>query len=117
MKPPSRGWRASCFRTRASRCTDAAGRRCCHHRLLGRGRRSNGCGLGRILCIRGNDMTQQWMDPGHPPGRLDDVVQAGFLRRWAALFLDQLILGTAYYALLIVLMVVLGIAGGMDLLS
>lgn len=62
-------------------------------------------------------MTQQWMDPGHPPGRLDDVVQAGFLRRWAALFLDQLILGTAYYALLIVLMVVLGIAGGMDLLS
>ena len=62
-------------------------------------------------------MTQQWMEPGREPGRQDDVVQAGFLRRWAALFLDQLILGVAYYALLIVLMMVFGIAGGLDLFS
>lgn len=65
----------------------------------------------------GKHMTQQWMEPGREPGRQDDVVQAGFLRRWAALFLDQLILGVAYYALLIVLMMVFGIAGGLDLFS
>ncbi|MCB1568113.1 MAG: RDD family protein [Xanthomonadales bacterium] len=39
----------------------------------------------------------------------DSVVQAGFLRRWAALFLDQLILGVAFYAVFFVVILVTGL--------
>lgn len=44
----------------------------------------------------------------------NDIVYAGFWRRYAALFLDQLILGTAFYLILMVFMVVVAIvvAGG-----
>ena len=41
-----------------------------------------------------------------------DVVYAGFWRRWAALFLDQLILSAAFYAVVIALAILAGIAGG-----
>lgn len=44
------------------------------------------------------------------------VVQAGFLRRWAALFLDSLILACAFYAVFFVLILVFGVAGGFDAL-
>src|SRR5690606_11478349 len=42
----------------------------------------------------------------------NDVVYAGFWRRWAALFLDQLILGTVFYAVLIVVLVAVAVATG-----
>lgn len=42
----------------------------------------------------------------------NDVVDAGFWRRWAALFLDQLILGAAFYGLAFVVIIGAGIAGG-----
>ena len=47
-----------------------------------------------------------------------DVVQAGFLRRWAALFLDQLILSSAFYAVMLVVVLLTGTAAaftGLDL--
>ena len=43
-------------------------------------------------------MSEQWVDldaPMQPPVS-EDVVSAGFLRRWAALFVDQLICGTVF---------------------
>lgn len=43
-----------------------------------------------------------------------DVVYAGFWRRWAALFIDQLILGAVFYAVVIVLVIAFGIAGAFD---
>lgn len=49
---------------------------------------------------------QQPTEHGH------DVVYAGFWRRWAALFLDQLILSAAFYGVIIVLAIIAGIAGG-----
>lgn len=50
--------------------------------------------------------------PNLQPLPLGDVVYAGFLRRWAAFFLDSLIVSSAFYAVcFIVLLVVLGIAG------
>lgn len=52
--------------------------------------------------------------PQTPQPSHGDVVQAGFLRRWAALFLDSLILTTAFYALFFVLILVVGVAGGFD---
>lgn len=42
-----------------------------------------------------------------------DVVQAGFLRRWAALFLDQMLLSVAFYAVIFAVFIVVGVAGGM----
>ena len=42
------------------------------------------------------------------------VVYAGFWRRWAALFLDQLILGIAFYAVLFVLIVVVVLVGSIS---
>ncbi len=44
----------------------------------------------------------------HAAGR---VVYAGFWRRWAALFLDQLILGVAFYAVLFVLVIAAAVTG------
>lgn len=41
-----------------------------------------------------------------------DVVYAGFWRRWAALFLDQLILSAAFYGVLFALAILAGVAGG-----
>lgn len=41
-----------------------------------------------------------------------DVVYAGFWRRWAALFIDQLLLGVAFYVVIFALILVLGIAMG-----
>ncbi len=50
--------------------------------------------------------------PNLQPLTSDDVVYAGFLRRWAALFLDSLIVSSAFYAVcFIVLLVVLGLTG------
>lgn len=46
-----------------------------------------------------------------------EIVQAGFLRRWAALFLDSLILTCAFYAVFFVVIIVFGIAGGMEALA
>lgn len=65
-------------------------------------------------------MSDHWIDPGHIVGSRQlapDVVHAGFLRRWAALFLDQLILGVAFYALLFAVMIVVGVAGGFEQLE
>jgi uncharacterized RDD family membrane protein YckC/type II secretory pathway pseudopilin PulG len=44
-----------------------------------------------------------------------DIVYAGFLRRWAALFLDQLILTGALYFLMFVAMLAAGAGTGFDL--
>jgi uncharacterized RDD family membrane protein YckC/type II secretory pathway pseudopilin PulG len=49
------------------------------------------------------------------PNEHGDVVYAGFLRRWAALFLDQLILTGALYFLMFVAMLVAGASSGFDL--
>lgn len=46
-----------------------------------------------------------------------DVVHAGFWKRWAALFLDQLILGAGFYGLLFALAVIFSIAGGVGWLE
>lgn len=46
-----------------------------------------------------------------------DVVDAGFLRRWAAYFLDNLILTSAFYGLLMLAMVVVGVTGGFESLE
>lgn len=56
-------------------------------------------------------MSQQWMQQEQVPSAPVDVVQAGFLRRWAALFLDQLILSGVFYALLLVVLLMTGTAG------
>jgi uncharacterized RDD family membrane protein YckC len=45
------------------------------------------------------------------------VVQAGFLKRWAALFLDNLILGAGFYALFFALILVAGMVGGFSQLE
>ena len=44
----------------------------------------------------------------------EDVVDAGFLRRWAAYFLDNLILTSAFYALIAIAIVLVGVLGGFD---
>lgn len=44
----------------------------------------------------------------------DDVVHAGFWRRWIALLLDQLVLGVGFYAVAFVLILGAGFAGGFD---
>lgn len=64
-------------------------------------------------------MSDQWIDPGHIVGsrQLEDVVQAGFLKRWAALFLDQLILGAGFYALLFIVIIIAGVVGGFERLQ
>lgn len=48
-------------------------------------------------------------DDGDPVA--GEVVPAGFLRRWAALFVDQLIVSMGYYAVFFVLMIGFGAAG------
>lgn len=40
-----------------------------------------------------------------------DVVYAGFWRRWAALFLDALILGVGFYAVILIAAIVVGVSG------
>jgi uncharacterized RDD family membrane protein YckC len=40
-----------------------------------------------------------------------EVVPAGFLRRWAALFIDQLVVGMVYYAVFFTLLIGFGAAG------
>ncbi len=65
-------------------------------------------------------MSGQWTDSNpslHPSPAAHDVVPAGFLRRWAALFLDQLILSAGFYALLFILILVVGIGGGFQALE
>lgn len=68
-------------------------------------------------------MSSQWIDPNQtlpPPSRSDaapDVVQAGFIKRWAALFLDNLILGVGFYALFFVFIIIAGATGGFDQLE
>lgn len=59
-------------------------------------------------------MSNTWTDPTDttPTSSAPDVVHAGFFKRWAALFLDQLILGVAYYAVvLVVFLLVAAITG------
>jgi uncharacterized RDD family membrane protein YckC len=46
------------------------------------------------------------------PAVAGDVVFAGFLRRWAALFLDSLILSSAFYLLFFIVMLVAGASMG-----
>lgn len=57
---------------------------------------------------------QHAIENGHDDtrGEHQDVVYAGFWRRWIALILDQLILGAAFYGVLIVLVILAGISGG-----
>lgn len=55
--------------------------------------------------------------PAQPPPIGNDVVQAGFLRRWAALFLDSLLVSCGFYAIFFVVILVAGVAGGFDALS
>ncbi len=65
-------------------------------------------------------MSSHWIDPNQtipPPSATLDVVQAGFLKRWAALFLDNLILGAGFYALFFVFILIAGVAGGFDRLE
>lgn len=65
-------------------------------------------------------MSSQWIDPNQSVSTVPaatDVVQAGFLKRWAAMFLDGLVLGVCFYAVMFVLILVLGIVGGFDQLS
>ncbi len=65
-------------------------------------------------------MSSHWIDPNQtlpPPSATPDVVQAGFLKRWAALFLDGLILSAGFYAVMFLLILVLGVAGGFESLS
>jgi len=56
-------------------------------------------------------MSQQWAQQERGQPAAADVVQAGFLRRWAALFLDQLILSSAFYAVVIVVFLLAGMTG------
>lgn len=64
-------------------------------------------------------MSDPWIAPENTPASPapDDVVQAGFLRRWAALFVDQLVLGAAYYAVAFVLIIIVGVSGSFDALE
>ncbi len=64
-------------------------------------------------------MSDQWIDPGRIVGsrQPSDVVQAGFLKRWAALFLDQLILGVGFYALIFIVIIIFGVVGGFERLQ
>lgn len=52
--------------------------------------------------------------PAPPPGAVPDVAQAGLIRRWAALIVDNLILTLAFYGLLFLLLltVMSGLARG-----
>ena len=58
-------------------------------------------------------MPEQWMSSSSatPQASGLDVVQAGFLRRWAALFLDQLILTMVFYALMFGVILLAGLFG------
>jgi uncharacterized RDD family membrane protein YckC/type II secretory pathway pseudopilin PulG len=47
----------------------------------------------------------------------DTVVYAGFWRRFAALFLDQLILGVAFYALFFIVLLMVGLGAGLEALA
>lgn len=49
------------------------------------------------------------------PRKPVEIVYAGFWRRWAALFIDQLILGLAFYFVVFVLIVVATVGGWMNL--
>lgn len=65
-------------------------------------------------------MSSQWIDSNPSSDPLPaphDVVPAGFLRRWAALFLDQLILSAGFYALMFVVIFAIGIGGGFESLE
>lgn len=55
--------------------------------------------------------------PAAPPPAPAEVVQAGFLRRWAALFLDGLILSAAFYAIFFIAIILFGVVGGFDALE
>lgn len=55
--------------------------------------------------------------PAVPPPAPAEVVQAGFLRRWAAYFLDGLILSAAFYALFFIAILVFGVLGRFDALN
>jgi uncharacterized RDD family membrane protein YckC/type II secretory pathway pseudopilin PulG len=46
-----------------------------------------------------------------------DVVDAGFLRRWAAFFVDSLILTAGFYGLLTIMFVILGASGGFEAMA
>lgn len=64
-------------------------------------------------------MSQLWIDQNPAPSGpvSHEVVQAGFWRRWAALFLDQLILSGVFYALIIAVALMIGATGGLDTLE
>lgn len=53
----------------------------------------------------------------HSTQHTEDVVYAGFWRRWIALIIDQLILGVGFYATAFAVAILVGIAGGMDWLG
>ena len=51
------------------------------------------------------------------PAAPHDVVDAGFLRRWAALFIDNLILSAGLFGLMMVVLVLVGVGGGFQALQ
>src|SRR5690554_2536333 len=53
----------------------------------------------------------------HDAQHTEDIVHAGFWRRWIALIIDQLILGVGFYATAFAVAILVGIAGGMDWLD
>lgn len=60
-------------------------------------------------------MADQWIDLDRAASTptvatSPDVVQAGFLRRWAALFLDQLILSAGFYGIFFIVILATGMA-------
>ena len=62
-------------------------------------------------------MSNALIDPTHnsrPSSAGSDVVQAGFLKRWAALFLDQLILSGVFYAFFFAIILIVGFTAGFD---
>ena len=65
-------------------------------------------------------MSNALIDPTHhvrPSSAGPDVVQAGFLKRWAALFLDQLILSGVFYAVFFAIILILGFTLGFEALE
>lgn len=64
-------------------------------------------------------MSQLWtkQQPAPAPPVAHHVIHAGFWRRWAALFLDQLILSCVFYALFIMGALMLGAGAGLDALN
>lgn len=60
--------------------------------------------------------SQSWIDLVPPDPHASDVAPAGFLRRWAAFFIDQLLLSSAVYTVFgILFFIYIGVSGLEDL--